>query len=205
MRKLKITEIILIINSIVYVILSIIGFNFIIISDSVLIWIAQYNYMIIFYFLYYQFFTALFVHLNLAHILSNGIFLLLFGYRCEDLYSTRDFILIYLVSGLVGNFLSLFLGVNVISGGSSGSILGIFSATLYAISKKEKKSLKIYIFIGIFFLLFMGAQYGVNPISHWIGFIVGFFLGRYLFNKSLERKEKDFKKGTRKKKMLIRN
>lgn len=194
MRKLKITEIIVIGNFIIYVILSILSLNFLVISDSILIWIAQSNYMIVFYSLYYEFFTALFVHLNLAHILSNCLFLLLFGYRCQELYSTRDFALIYIGSGLAGNFLSLFLGLNVISGGASGSILGIFAATLYAISKKEKKSLKIYIFIGIFFLLFMGAQYGVNPISHWIGFIIGFFLGRYLFNKSIHKKEKHLEK-----------
>lgn len=204
MRRLKITELLLIINVLIYIISAILSFNAFAISNTVLIWIAQSNYMILYNYLYYEFLSAIFVHLNLAHILSNSLFLLIFGYRCEELFSTRDFILIYLISGLIGNFLSLLLGIYSISGGSSGAILGIFAATLYAISKEEKRAFKTYLLIGIIFLLFIGAQYGVNPISHWAGFLVGILLGRYLFNKSKSNKEKKSISKDKKKKILIR-
>jgi rhomboid protease GluP len=204
LRKLKITEILLIINVAIYIVSAILSFNAFAISNTVLIRIAQSNYMIIYNFLYYEFLTAIFVHLNLAHILSNSLFLLIFGYRCEELFSTRDFLIIYLISGLIGNFLSLLLGINSISGGSSGAILGIFAANLYAISQEEKKAFKTYLLIGVIFLLFIGAQYGVNPISHWSGFLVGIVLGRYLSIKSKSKREKKSISKDRKKKILIR-
>ncbi len=208
MRKLKLTEYILIINFVVYIILSILCFNPLIISNDVLIWVAQSNYMIYYHFLYYEFFTAIFVHLNLAHILSNSLFLLIFGYRCEELFSKRDYSIIYIVSGLIGNILSLFLGLYSISGGSSGAILGIFSAILYALSVKEKRAFKSFIFIGLLFLIFIGAQYGVNPISHWTGFIVGLILGRYLFKKSETNRNKKIiskNESKYKKKIIFKN
>ena len=204
MRKLRLTEIILIINFIIYIIMAILSLNPIIISTDILIWIAQSNYMIIYHFLYYQFLTAMFVHLNLAHILSNSLFLLIFGYRCEDLFSNRDYLIIYLVSGLAGNLLSLLLGPYSISGGSSGAILGIFSAILYAISVKEKKSFKTFLLVGIIFLIFIGAQYGVNPISHWIGFIVGIILGRYLYRKANKIQKRKSLMKVNKKKIFLR-
>ncbi|MHA1269204.1 MAG: rhomboid family intramembrane serine protease [Candidatus Helarchaeota archaeon] len=184
MRKLKLTEYLILINTIIYIILAILSLNPLIISTTFLIWTAQYNYFIYFYFLYYEFFTAIFIHFNLAHLFGNLLFLLIFGYRFEDFFSNREYIIVYLSSGISGNIFSLFLGIFSLSGGSSGAILGIFSATLYAISVREKRSFKSLLFIGIIFMIILGAQYGVNPISHWIGFIVGLFLGRYFIKKS---------------------
>jgi len=133
---------------------------------------------------------------------------LIFGYRCEELFSKRDYSIIYIVSGLIGNILSLFLGLYSISGGSSGAILGIFSAILYALSVKEKRAFKSFIFIGLLFLIFIGAQYGVNPISHWTGFIVGLILGRYLFKKSETNRNKKIiskNESKYKKKIIFKN
>jgi len=49
--------------------------------------------------------------------------------------------------------------------------------------------LKGMIFIGLIFLIFSGMNYNVDHISHWVGFIVGVFLGRY-FTKINWKKEK---------------
>ncbi len=205
MRKLKITEIILIINIVVYIILAVLSLNPIVISNNILIWVAEYNYLVLFYFFYYQIVSAIFVHLNLAHLLSNSLFLLIFGYRCEDFYSTFKYLNIYLISGIVGNLLSLLFGPNFLSGGSSGAIFGIFSATLYALSSKEKESFKAYLLIGILFLIFSGAQYGVNPISHWSGFITGLLLGKYLLQNSAHDNNPKNSQKKHKKKILLKS
>ena len=48
MRKLRLTEILVIINVIIYVILAILSLNGLIISDDVLIWTAQFNYFVVY-------------------------------------------------------------------------------------------------------------------------------------------------------------
>ncbi|MHA1250858.1 MAG: rhomboid family intramembrane serine protease [Candidatus Helarchaeota archaeon] len=181
----------MIINIVVYIILAVLSLNPIVISNNILIWVAEYNYLVLFYFFYYQIVSAIFVHLNLAHLLSNSLFLLIFGYRCEDFYSTFKYLNIYLISGIVGNLLSLLFGPNFLSGGSSGAIFGIFSAA--------------YLLIGILFLIFSGAQYGVNPISHWSGFITGLLLGKYLLQNSAHDNNPKNSQKKHKKKILLKS
>jgi drug/metabolite transporter (DMT)-like permease len=45
--------------------------------------------------------------------------LLIFGLRAEQLFRTREYLLIYVVSGLTGNLLTLLFGPEMISAGAS--------------------------------------------------------------------------------------
>jgi len=188
-RKLSITEWLVLINIIVYIILSIIGLSALTLNPDVLVFIAQYNKFIFERGYIWELITALFVHFHLGHLLGNLIFLLLFGYRSEDFYDWKKYLIIYLISGLSGNLLGLFLGPSFLSAGASGAIFGLFGSLIYPLKRESSRSLKGMIFIGVIFLIFSGMNYNVDSISHWVGFIVGLFLGKY-FSKTARKKEK---------------
>jgi len=188
-RKLSITEWLVLINIAVYTILAIIGLSALALNQDVLVFIAQYNKFIFEQGYIWELFTALFVHFHLGHLLGNMIFLLLFGYRTEDFFEWKKYLIIYLVSGLIGNLLGLFFGPDFLSAGASGAIFGLFGSLIYPLKKESPRSLKGMIFIGVIFLIFSGVNYNVDSISHWAGFIVGLFLGKY-FSKINLKKER---------------
>lgn len=189
-RKLSITEWLVVLNISFFIVLAIIGLSPLILNDSVVIFVGQYNRFIFENGFIWELVTALFVHFHLGHLIGNVIFLLLFGYRAEDFYNWKQFLLIYLVSGIAGNVLGLALGMEFYSAGASGAIFGMFGALIYPIKTEEPKSLKGMILIGIIFLIFSGVNYNTDHISHWVGFLVGLILGKvYTDRKLIKGKE----------------
>lgn len=80
---------------------------------------------------YYRFFTPIFVHFGLEHILFNSIVLYFMGSQIEAIYGHVRYFLIYMFSGALGNAFSMaFHSENVLSAGASSSILGLFGAFL---------------------------------------------------------------------------
>ena len=187
-NKLTLTTWLVIANIVLYTISAIISLNPIFINQDFLVYFGQYNKFVLERFYFWQLFTAMFFHFDLAHLLGNMVFLLLYGYRCEDFFSPSQYLIIYFTSGFIGNFLSLFLGVNVLTAGSSGAIFGLLGAVLYAIKIEEKRNFNQTLFIGFIFLIFAGIRYDVNPISHWMGFVIGIFIS-YLFIKKFREKQ----------------
>lgn len=177
-RKFSITEWLVLINITVYAILAIIGLSAVFLNAGVLVYVAQYNQFILERGYVWELFTALFVHFHLGHLIGNLLFLLLFGYRAEDFYSWKQYLIIFLVSGLAGNLLGLIF-FDFFSAGASGAIFGLFGALIYPIKDEAPKTLKSMILIGIIFLIFSGVNSNVDHVSHWVGFIVGIILGRY--------------------------
>ena len=184
-RRLSVTEWLLVINVVSYGVLAILGFSAITLNDSVVVFVGQYNRFIFEYGFVWELVTALFVHFHLGHLIGNMIFLLLFGYRAEDFYNWKQFLLIYVVSGAVGNVLGLTLGLEFYSAGASGAIFGLFGALIYPIKTEEPRTLKGMVLIGIIFLIFSGVNYNADHISHWVGFIVGLILGKVYVDRQL--------------------
>lgn len=80
---------------------------------------------------YWRFFTPIFIHFGLEHILFNSIVLYFMGQQVEMLYGHWRYLLIYLLSGGMGNLFSMaFNSPNTLSAGASSSILGLFGAFL---------------------------------------------------------------------------
>lgn len=80
-----------------------------------------------------QTFTSMFVHADIWHIAVNMIFLWAFGMPFEERIGARRFVLIYLVSGVVGALAQVAAGV--LTGdspvpmlGASGAVFGIMCA-----------------------------------------------------------------------------
>jgi len=187
-RKFSITEWLVILNSVMYIVLGIIGFSFFILNPDVVAYVGQYNRFIFERGYLWELLTALFVHFHLGHLIGNIVFLLLFGYRAEDFFNWKQYLWIYLASGLLGNILGLALGIDFFSAGASGAIFGLFGSLLYPIKRQTPRSLKAMIFVGLIFLILAGTNYNVDDVSHWSGFLVGLFMGRYFENLNWRKK-----------------
>ena len=81
---------------------------------------------------FYRLFTCMFVHADILHILFNMIALYSIGPVVERYYGKSKFLLIYLVSGLLGSIFSgVFMTADSISIGASGAIFGLLGSISY--------------------------------------------------------------------------
>lgn len=81
---------------------------------------------------FYRLLTCMFVHADILHILFNMIALYSIGPVVERYYGKSKFLLIYLVSGLLGSIFSgVFMTADSISIGASGAIFGLLGSICY--------------------------------------------------------------------------
>jgi rhomboid protease GluP len=123
--------------------------------------------------------TAMFLHAGLFHIGMNLWCLFDLGPAVESLFTGTKFIVIYLVTGVVGFVFSLWWSPGGISIGASGAILGLVGVLIGAsfhhggLGKVYRSQLwrwVIYIFI-------FGLFFAVDNAAHVGGLLSGFLLG----------------------------
>ena len=133
---------------------------------------------------YYRFLTSMFLHNSMAHMGSNCLSLFFLGFHVENEINNKSgYILLYFISGLSGNFLSLLLNQNSISVGASGAIIGLcgnfviyFLLNYRSMSDRKKYSygtMFLFLFINLFSGLAEGGE-NINMASHIGGFLGGF-------------------------------
>lgn len=141
---------------------------------------------------YWRLFTSMFLHADIMHILSNMIALLLFGAAVENNYSKLEYLLIYFISGLIGNLFSLLLlPLNTISLGASGAIFGLIGAAFILYTVEGEKTL---IFLGLFYLAYFIISTfapGINLWAHLFGLLGGICFG-YLFSRKKKSRDYDY-------------
>ena len=136
-------------------------------------------------------FTYMFLHGDLFHILFNMLGLFFFGPQLEARLGGRQFLSLYLVSGLSGALLSL-LTPNALIIGASGAVFGIFFGFAY-----YWPTAQIYIW-GIFPVQARVLVVAATALSLWAGFSggsggiahfahLGGFAGGFLYLKLRER------------------
>jgi rhomboid protease GluP len=172
------TYIIIALNVIVYVYTSIIGQDFITTGWYPISLYGQVN-IFVMQGSIWQLFTSMFVHANIMHLAGNMFFFLIFGLRAEELFRTRDYLLIYFLSGLAGNLLTLLMGPEMISVGASGAIFGIFGASIIYLRRTIGQSI-VSALMYAFFLLVISTGPGVNILAHLGGLAVGLLIGYLL-------------------------
>ena len=173
--KLTPSNTLIIANVLVYAYTAVVSGNPFIINEDVLLWLGQDNAFVMSGG-YWQLFTSMFVHVNLLHLFGNMVFLLIFGIRAEDLFSTEEFFAIYFASGLLGGLLTLLMAPFIVSAGASGAIFGIFGAVVIYLRKTFGESI-IGALIFSFFLLMLSTSAGVNIIAHFGGLVAGLIIG----------------------------
>jgi rhomboid protease GluP len=130
--------------------------------------------------------TATFLHVGIIHLAMNMLSLHSVGRIAELFYGPRNYLLLYLVSGLWGSIASLFFGASqVVSVGASGAIFGISGAMLAAIFSKGHllnpefvKSLRNSLLFFTVFSLYMGFTVAaVDNAAHIGGLLAGAVCG----------------------------
>lgn len=139
----------------------------------------------------WMFITAIFLHddTSIDHIFYNTFALFLFGIYLERMISEKQYIMLFLVSGMIGNFAYFFINrdPNIPAIGASGAIYGIIGTlallrptlTIYLFYVPIPLLLAAFIFmikefIGIFIPSPIASQ------AHLAGLLFGMAYGYYL-------------------------
>jgi membrane associated rhomboid family serine protease len=144
--------------------------------------------------------TALFLHGNLVHWIINCSIFVLLAFSIEKVISGQKFLLVFLLSGIIGNlFASYFLqDQDNILIGASGAVSGLIGYWLVLFPRKkinfilpiglylQKTSMPIAVVIGLWLLVQIILQFQPHPaydiawISHIMGFFTGFVLAWFI-------------------------
>lgn len=106
--------------------------------------------------------SPIFVHIGWQHVIMNGLSLYFVGQMAEQVWGSTRFLMLYLLSGLMGNILTFFFSPDVVSAGASTSLFGLFASFVIIgyygrnpYLKQLGQSYKMLIGINLFFNLFM--------------------------------------------------
>ena len=140
---------------------------------------------------YYRLFTCLFLHFGIQHLLNNMVMLGALGWNLEREIGKVRFLIIYLVSGIAGNILSMYMNIihdeQVVSAGASGAIFGLMGALVYVVivnrgrlGRLSGRGMLILVFLSLYFGL---TSSGVDNWAHIGGLISGFILAVILYRR----------------------
>jgi len=134
---------------------------------------------------YWQFFTYMFFHSNITHLLFNMLGLFFFGSQVEKRIGSREFLLFYLLIGTLAGIFSYFVYIwsgnyVVILLGASGAVFGVLLAfavffpfarifVFGVIPVQAPVLVVVYTIIEIFSQM-TGASSGVAHLTHLAGF-----------------------------------
>ncbi len=144
---------------------------------------------------YYELFTCMFLHFGFEHLMNNMISLVLLGWQLEMEAGRVRFLLIYMISGLGGNLLSLIMDLRTaeyaVSAGASGAIFGIIGALFYIAVRNHGRigtvSDKGLLFLAGLTLYHGISSGGVNNYAHAGGALTGLILAVILYHKGRRR------------------
>ncbi|GGE18976.1 hypothetical protein GCM10011571_21120 [Marinithermofilum abyssi] len=96
----------------------------------------------------------LFLHVGLMHLLVNGFMLYLLGPQLEWLYGRRNFLLLFFMTGIMGNLVLSWLSDTFFTAGADASIYGLFGVYLYLFLFRKgaidpETGTGIFIFVGL--------------------------------------------------------
>lgn len=159
-------------------------------------------------------FTSMFMHGGIAHLLGNMLYLWIFGDNIEDELGHRNYLIFYLLCGVLAGlshvFTTLVLGHNplVPSLGASGAIAGVLGGYLLL---HPLRSVRVWVFlfvIGLPAIIVVGLWFvfqvmnglgtlggeeagGIAYAAHIGGFVAGFLLVK-LFHKKRKSVKKQW-------------
>ncbi len=130
---------------------------------------------------FWRLLTPIFVHIGWEHFIFNTITLFFLGQLSEELYGHIKFLMLFFLSGIIGNVFVLLLTPDVIVAGASTSIFGLFAAiviTGYFSNNPNLKNLSnSYRTLIIINLIFNIMTPNVSLVGHLGGLLGGVVLG----------------------------
>src|SRR5690625_5288684 len=113
MTKGKMTRILLGINVLVFILMTVSGGSE---NIGTLLKFNAMNKALVFKGEWWRMFCAIFIHIGFFHLLMNMYFLNNVGGTFEALFGSRNFLIIYILTGLMGNLLTYAFGdLNTVS------------------------------------------------------------------------------------------
>ncbi len=150
----------------------------------------------------WRFVTAIFLHGSLIHLVYNIFALVFFGLITEKIIGSRNFLFLFLSSGIFGNVVSVNFYPSSL--GASGAIYGIIGTltimqplmTVFAFSIPMPMFLASILWAGGDLLGVFYSPENIGYIAHISGLIIGLVFGLIsrFFRKSKNPKEKIYKK-----------
>jgi len=160
-------------------------------------------------------FTAMFIHGGWIHLLSNMLYLWIFGDNVEDLLGHVKYFFFYLTCGIAATGVHFFINTasKIPTVGASGAIAGVLGAYLFLFPKARVKTLLIlFIFIQIISIpaiILLGLWIVMQVLSAyieygsktgagiaWFAHIGGFAAGLVLIILIKKRKKRPYLKKT---------
>ncbi len=142
--------------------------------------------------------TYMFLHGGLTHLLFNMLGLFFFGSRVESRIGSRQFTILYFLSGISGAVLSLLLSPNPILGASAG-VFGVMLAFAHFWPHEPihiwgviPVPARILVIITTVFTLWSGFSGGGGGIAHFAH--LGGYVGAWLYMRWLDRSRTDFRR-----------
>lgn len=178
-KKAVVTYSLIVINILIYIFIALVGKDFFEFDPNVL---YKYGALVNSHQMvnsidYLRIVSSIFLHGGLLHLVFNMYSLYVLGPQLESFFGKIKFTLIYLISGICGNLLSMmFLADTHVSVGASGAIFGLLGALVYfgyhyrvylggVIKSQIIPLIAINLFIGY-------ISSGINNIAH-IGGLIG--------------------------------
>ena len=78
----------------------------------------------------WRLFSAIFVHIGWEHFIVNMISLYFLGRQVEEIFGSKQFFFLYLLSGMMGNLFVFAFTPKVLAAGASTSLYGLFAAII---------------------------------------------------------------------------
>lgn len=132
---------------------------------------------------WWRLFTAMFLHFGIQHLGSNMISLWAIGPYAETFFGKARYLLLYLVSGICGNLLTvaveLHTGSYALSAGASGAICGLLSVFLiFSLMPQTRRAFPLpRVLAAIALVLLPGlTDHSISMTAHLGGLIGGFLL-----------------------------
>lgn len=137
---------------------------------------------------WWRLFTACFLHFGIIHLAFNMYVLYQVGMTTELIYGRAKYILIYILAGIAGNLVSVFVHPFSVGAGASGAIFGVYGAFLgFLLTRRSVipkqamaqmvKSAAVFLGINLVYGL---ARTSTDLSAHMGGLVIGFVLGCFL-------------------------
>ena len=140
---------------------------------------------------YWRLFTAIFMHIGIMHLVVNTISIFIIGTMVDRFYGSKQFLFIYLVSGIVGSLSSYaFMSANTVGAGASGAVFGCLGALLSfflimrsVLGEFGRQNFNAIALLAVVNLGFGFIVPGIDNWAHLGGLAAGFLIGVPLTNK----------------------
>ncbi|HIY29423.1 MAG TPA: rhomboid family intramembrane serine protease [Candidatus Mediterraneibacter avicola] len=138
---------------------------------------------------FYRIFTSMFLHFGISHLVNNMVLLGALGWNLELEIGKIRLLIIYLISGIGGNLLSLYREIATetyaVSAGASGAIFGLMGALFYVVvanrgrlGRLSGRGMLVMVMLSLYFGL---TSSGVDNWAHIGGLISGFVMAVILY------------------------